>query len=235
MPVPAASRGYQGPARGREVGLAPHGVPGLAACCIAIARWHGLLQAKYSKGVLTIRVAVAGDVPALRDLIDASVRELHRDDYTPGQIEGSLRFVYGVDTRLIADGTYFVVEEDGMIAGCGGWSWRRTLFGGDQIAGREDSPLDPATEAAKIRAFFVHPRWTRRGIASMILEECERAAAEAGFTRLEMGATLTGVPFYKARGYVELGTIETPLPGVAPLRFLRMGKTLPPLHHVDIE
>ena len=175
---------------------------------------------------LIIRKAVSGDVPELTRLIDLSVRELQRHDYTPDQIEGSLRAVYGVDSQLIADGTYFVVEAGGAIAGCGGWSRRRTLFGGDRMAGREDSLLDPQSEAARIRAFFVHPQWTRRGIASLILDACEAAAAAAGFSWMEMGATLTGVAFYRVKGYAELDTIEAPLPVGAPLRIVRMGKKL---------
>src|SRR5580700_8897975 len=143
---------------------------------------------------LTLRQAVPADVPALRVLIDASVRKLQAGDYTSAQIEGALQSVYGVDSQLIADGTYFVVEAESVIVGCGGWSKHKTLFGGDHWAGREDSLLDPHRDAAKIRAFFVHPDWVRRGIGSMILDACETAAAAAGFTRLEMGATLTGVP-----------------------------------------
>ena len=116
--------------------------------------------------------ARAADVPRLREVIEASVRGLQAQDYTPSQIEGALRSVYGVDTQLIADGTYFAVEgsEDGQIIACGGWSKRKTLYGGDQYAGREDSLLDPARDAAKIRAFFVHPDWARRGIGTLILE-----------------------------------------------------------------
>ena len=155
-----------------------------------------------------IRKAVAADVPRLREIIEASVRGLQANDYSPAQIEGALRSVYGVDSQLIADGTYLVAEDlsqtDRPIVACGGWSRRKTLYGGDQYAGREDSLLDPAKDAAKIRAFFVHPKFARRGIGSMILEACEDAARAAGFTRLEMGATLSGVAFYKAKGYVEV-------------------------------
>src|SRR5215472_2468428 len=146
---------------------------------------------------LSLRKALPYDIPALTALIDASVRGLQARDYTAEQIDGALRTVYGVDAQLIDDGTYFAVEAPGAIVGCGGWSRRRTLYGGDQCAGREDSLLDPTAEAAKIRAFFVHPDWARRGIGGMILEACESAALAAGFTRFEMGATLTGVPFYR--------------------------------------
>jgi len=132
--------------------------------------------------------------------------------------------VYGVDTQLIADETYFVAEGDGVIAGCGGWSKRKTLFGGDHWTNREDSLLDPQLDAAKIRAFFVHPDWARRGIGSMILEACESAAKAAGFRRFEMGATLSGVPLYKARGYMELEPLAVPLANGESLPIIRMGK-----------
>ena len=143
---------------------------------------------------------------------------------SPGQIEGALETVYGVDSQLIADGTYFVVEAEKIIAGCGGWSKHKTLFGGDRWTAREDSLLDPRHDAAKIRAFFVHPDWVRRGIGSMILEACEKAATAAGFTRLEMGATLTGVPLYSARGYGALETLDVPLQNGESIRVVRMQK-----------
>jgi GNAT superfamily N-acetyltransferase len=174
---------------------------------------------------VSIRLAEARDVPELRRLVEASVLGLQANDYSPTQLKRALESIYGVDTQLIADGTYFVVEapnhsdpanpEQGsarlMIVGCGGWSRRKTLYGGDQFAGREDSLLNPATDAAKIRAFFVHPAWARRGIGGMILEACESAAKAMGFCRLEMGATLTGIPFYKAKGYEEIEHADAPL------------------------
>ena len=176
---------------------------------------------------IRVRVAEAGDVPALRELIEASVLGLQTADYSAAQLERALRTVYGVDTQLIADGTYFAAEESGtdVLAGCGGWSKRKTLYGGDQFAGREDSLLDAATDAAKIRAFFVHPEWARRGVGGMILEACEEAAWAAGFRRLEMGATLTGVPFYRAKGYVELESAEVALGDGMTLPIVRMGKS----------
>ena len=189
---------------------------------------------------IRIRLALAVDVPALRLLIEASVRGLQVRDYSAAQLEAALRTVYGVDTQLIADGTYFAAEavrdsgsdsEDQsvgesapVLVGCGGWSKRKTLYGGDQFAGREDSLLDPARDAAKIRAFFVHPGWERRGIGGMILEACEVAARAAGFRRLEMGATLTGVPFYRAKGYAELERVEAQLGDGLTLPIVRMGK-----------
>jgi GNAT superfamily N-acetyltransferase len=163
-----------------------------------------------------IRKATAADVPRLREVIEASVRSLQAADYSPAQIECALQSVYGVDSQLIADGTYLVAEvsrpqNESEIVACGGWSRRKTLYGGDQYAAREDSLLDPARDAAKIRAFFVHPGWARRGIGSMILEACENAALAAGFTHFEMGATLSGVAFYRAKGYAALENLEVPL------------------------
>ena len=133
-------------------------------------------------------------------MIERSVRELQRQDYTELQIEGALETIFGVDTTLIDDGTYLVVESDSEIVACGGWSKRRTLFGGDRWTRREDDLLDPAVDAAKIRAFFVHPAWARRGVGTLLLESCENAARAAGFRRFEMGATLTGVHLYQRRG-----------------------------------
>jgi GNAT superfamily N-acetyltransferase len=179
---------------------------------------------------IRIRPAVPADIPVLSGLIDASVRGLQAEDYTPGQIEAALKKVYGVDSQLIADGTYFVAEAEAsentgsMVVGCGGWSKRKTLFGGDHWSGRHDALLDPRRDAAKIRAFFVHPAWARRGIGSMILEACETAAKSAGFTRLEMGATLSGVPFYKAKGYAALENLEVPLGDGESMIVVRMAK-----------
>jgi len=176
---------------------------------------------------VVLRKAVVADVPRLREIIDASVRGLQAQDYSPAQIEGALRSVYGVDSQLIGDGTYFVAEfgegKCEMVA-CGGWSKRKTLYGGDQYTGREDSLLDPTRDAAKIRAFFVHPQWARRGIGSLILEACENAAIAAGFKRLEMGATLSGVAFYRAKGYVEIEPQAVPLGNGETLPIVKMAK-----------
>jgi N-acetylglutamate synthase-like GNAT family acetyltransferase len=179
-----------------------------------------------------IRKAAAADAPRLREVIEASVRGLQANDYSPAQIEGALQSVYGVDTQLIADGTYFAAETPDpqtghpLIVACGGWSKRKTLYGGDQYAGREDSLLDPKREPAKIRAFFVHPEWARQGIGSLILETCEKAAMEAGFTRLEMGATLSGVGFYRAKGYAEVENQEVPLRNSEMLPIVKMAKEI---------
>ncbi len=176
----------------------------------------------------TLRRAVPEDTPALIDLIQQSVRELQRFDYSSEQIEAALKKVFGVDSQLIADGTYFAVTPDdsSLIVGCGGWSRRRTLYGGDQWFGREDSLMDPAYDAAKIRAFFVHPDWSRRGIGSMILRASEAAALEAGFKRLEMGATLTGVPLYAAHGYEQRERTDVPLGNGVMLPIIRMEKAI---------
>jgi GNAT superfamily N-acetyltransferase len=162
------------------------------------------------------------------EIIEASVRGLQAGDYSPAQIEGALLSVYGVDTQLITDGTYLVAEEVSkgapVIVACGGWSERKTLYGGDRYAGREDSRLDPSHDAAKIRAFFVHPDWARRGIASLILQACEDAATAAGFHKLEMGATLSGVAFYKAKGYLEIENQQVPLSNGEILPIVKMAK-----------
>ncbi|MGC1449940.1 MAG: GNAT family N-acetyltransferase [Candidatus Sulfotelmatobacter sp.] len=177
-----------------------------------------------------IRKASAADVPRLHVVIEASVRGLQAEDYSSSQIEGALNSVYGVDSQLIADGTYLVAEDvseaGNKIVACGGWSKRKTLYGGDQYAGREDSLLDPARDAAKIRAFFVHPEWARRGIGTMILQACEAAARAKGFTRLEMGATLSGVAFYKAQGYVEVENQAVPLGNGEALPIVKMTKEI---------
>jgi GNAT superfamily N-acetyltransferase len=179
---------------------------------------------------IQVRKATEMDVPHLSEVIEASVRGLQARDYSPPQIEGALQFVYGVDSQLIADGTYLVAEvvdpdrTKPEIVACGGWSKRKTLYGGDQYLGREDSLLDPERDAAKIRAFFVRPQWARRGIGGLILEACENAAVAAGFTRLEMGATLSGVEFYRAKGYAALESLEVRLGNGEVLPIVRMAK-----------
>ncbi len=176
-----------------------------------------------------IRLATTADITALRELIDRSVRVLQRKDYSEQQLDAALGTAYGVDTQLIADETYYIVEAIGVagekvLAACGGWSMRKTLYGSDHGPYRDNAMLDPARDAAKIRAFFVHPEWTRRGIASLILKTCEDAAYARGFRRFEMGATLTGVPMYAARGYAAGERIEVPLPNGMSLAVVRMWK-----------
>jgi GNAT superfamily N-acetyltransferase len=186
-----------------------------------------------------LRLAVPADIPDLQALIDASVRGLQAQDYTPAQIEGALKTVFGVDSQLIGDGTFLVAEaipggtehaEPGKIraataiVGCGGWSKRKTLYGGDGWTGREDELLDPPLDAAKIRAFFVHPAWARLGIGGMILGACEAAARAAGFTRYEMGATLTGAKLFAVKGYVAVKPISIPLMNGEMLPVIHMEK-----------
>jgi GNAT superfamily N-acetyltransferase len=177
---------------------------------------------------LLVRPATLQDLPALQELIRQSVWVLQASDYDDAQREAATRLVYGVDTQLIRDGTYYAVELDGVIAACGGWSRRRTLFGGDQHRpSREPELLDPATEAAKIRAFFVRPGWERRGIGSALLRECEQAALAEGFRRLEMGSTLTGMALYSAHGYREVERISVALDGELTMTVVRMAKSFP--------
>ncbi|HEV2146883.1 MAG TPA: GNAT family N-acetyltransferase [Longimicrobiaceae bacterium] len=169
-----------------------------------------------------VRLATPADLPALRELIPASVRALSQAHYSAAQIESAVRYVFGPDTQLVADGTYYVAQAEGELVGCGGWSYRRTLYGGDQMKSDEDPRLDPATEAARIRAFFVHPAWARRGVGSAILEACFSAAREAGFRRLELMATLPGVPLYRRFGFEAAEAVETLLPDGVPVPFVRM-------------
>lgn len=157
------------------------------------------------------------------------MRGLMIQEYSLAQLEGALGTYLGVDTQLIKDGTYFVTEVETAggraMVGCGGWSKRKTLFGADHRPGREDALLDPSVDAAKIRAFFIHPNWARRGIGSKILQACEDAASAAGFTRFEMGATLTGVPLYEKRGYRTIESVDIQLANGEILKVVRMAKS----------
>jgi GNAT superfamily N-acetyltransferase len=177
-----------------------------------------------------VRKAVEADLAKLGELIAASVRKLQAEDYSLEQRERALGTVYGVDSQLVADGTYLVAEifragePAPVIAGCGGWSKRKTLYGGDNWTAREDELLDPATDAAKIRAFFIHPDWARCGVGTALLDACESAARAAGFRGFEMGATLTGVKLFAARGYCEVQRIEVPLGEGMTLPVVRMEK-----------
>ncbi len=176
-----------------------------------------------------IRPATQSDEEELRALIELSVRSLQKSDYTSAQLEGALGHALGLDTQLIEDGTYFAAmpaSRPEWIVGCGGWSFRRTLFGADHGPARETTKLDPKVDPAKIRAIFVHPEWARRGLGTMILEHCEEAAARAGFRALEMGSTLTGVPLYTLRGYVRQADVLVPLPNGEELPIVRMMKRL---------
>lgn len=173
-----------------------------------------------------IRRATLADRPAIKDLIAASARGLSREDYPAATIEAAVASVYGVDTDLILDGTYYVAEGGGELAGCGGWSRRRTLFGGDQFAARDSGELDPATEPARIRAFFVHPARARRGVGRAILAACEAAAREYGFRALELMATLPGVKLYAACGYEGGGRVAYEIGDGVSIEFVPMRKEL---------
>lgn len=176
-----------------------------------------------------LRAATAADVPTLRGLIARSIRALGARDYSSAQIEAALESAFGVDTALIRDGTYFVATSaEGALVACGGWSRRRTLFGSDARAERDESWLDPRTEAAKIRAFFVDPQHARHGLGRAILERSEGEAARAGFSSFVLMATVPGVPFYERCGYVAQEAITHVLPGGIEIRFVPMTKA--PVH-----
>jgi N-acetylglutamate synthase-like GNAT family acetyltransferase len=176
---------------------------------------------------IMIRQAAPDDIPALERLISESARVLSRNYYTDRQINSAVANIFGVDTQLIKDGTYYVAEIDGQIAGCGGWSKRKTLYGGDRAKGdAEDSLLNPQMEPARIRAFFVHPNWARRGIGKRIIEVCERAAAERRFNVAELVATLPGEPLYRACGYEVVERFEIDLPEGLKLPVAKMRRAL---------
>lgn len=173
----------------------------------------------------TLRLATKEDIPALETLIALSVRKLHASYYSTAQLDAALGPVFGVDRQLIVDGTYFVAERSGEIIGCGGWSKRRAAFGGDRHRpGKDTEELNPKGDAARIRAFFVHPDWVRRGIGRAILLASEQAARAAGFTSFELVATLAGEPLYAAFGYVMAERYEAPLSGGLALPVVRMIK-----------
>jgi GNAT superfamily N-acetyltransferase len=175
---------------------------------------------------LALRKALSADIPQLRALIERSARGLSQADYRPAQIEGALRGAFGVDSQLLADETYFLVEDEGMCVGCGGWSYRATLFGGDARGGRDAAVLDPNTQPAKIRAFFVDPDHARRGIGSMLLEHCEREARAHGFRAVELMATLPGVKLYSVRGYLAMPPVLIDLDQGESIKFVPMRKSL---------
>jgi GNAT superfamily N-acetyltransferase len=173
----------------------------------------------------THRLARSDDIPALKLLMAESIRGLLKDFLPRAAVEASFE-VMGLDTRLIDDGTYFIVECDGAIAGCGGWSRRNTLFGGDHTAARNDALLDPKTDAARVRAMYTSPRFARRGVGRLVLSLCEQAAASEGFTRAELAATLAGEPLYRACGYQEIEGFEAPTSTGIRIPLIRMGKTI---------
>jgi GNAT superfamily N-acetyltransferase len=175
------------------------------------------------------RVATMQDVEALNELIANSARILSAGFYNPSQIEALITHVFGVDTQLVADRTYYVIDgadaADGPVA-CGGWSVRRTLYGGDVWKHREDSRLDPTVDAARIRAFFVHPQWARQGLGRRLYTECERAARAAGFRSLELMATLPGEPLYAALGFAAIEHVTSRLPGDVEVPLVKMQRSI---------
>jgi N-acetylglutamate synthase-like GNAT family acetyltransferase len=175
---------------------------------------------------MIIRKAIMEDRDAIQQLIADSARRLSREHYTDLEIETAIETVFGVDTSLIEDRTYFAVEIDGQLAGCGGWSKRKTLFGGDQYTSRDVGYIDPKSEPAKIRAFFIHPDHARKGIARAIVNQCEKEAREQGFHALELLSTLPGIEFYKSCGFIETGTLDLDLTDQVKLKFVPMRKEL---------
>ena len=175
--------------------------------------------------VLTLRLARPEDMPVLSALMDRAIGELLQAFLPPEGVKASYE-VMGLDTQLIADGTYFVVEDAGEVAGCGGWSRRATLFGGDHSKGRDAAMLDPATDAARVRAMYTHPDHTRKGVGRVILDACENAARAEGFTRVEMAATMGGVPLYRACGYHDIEPFEATTSTGYKVPLIRMGKAL---------
>lgn len=178
-------------------------------------------------------MAVEADVPFLSALIPLSVRALSQTYYSAEQIESAIRYVFGVDSQLIRDGTYFVAEADAGMVGCGGWSRRATLFGGDQMNGAEDPLLDPSSEPARIRAFFVHPDYARRGIGSLIVRACIEAAQDAGFHSLALVATLPGEPLYRTFGFLSQENFEATLPDGVRLPLVQMIRGIDPSRTVS--
>jgi GNAT superfamily N-acetyltransferase len=174
----------------------------------------------------TSRLATAADAPALRVIMDAAIAELQKGFLTEEQIASS-RAIMGIDNQLIADGTYYVVESEGEIAGCGGWSRRATLYGNDATPGRDSNLLDPRVDAARVRAMYTNPSFARQGVGRLILTLCERAAAAEGFTRLELMGTMSGQPLYAAYGFVAVEHIADDRGG-APVPLIKMGKPIDP-------
>jgi len=174
----------------------------------------------------TPRAATPADIPSLHQLIADSVRGLSTTDYSTAQIESALTHIFGVDTQLVADGTYYVMVDGDTVVAAGGWSARQTLFGGDQHKADTDLTIDPATSPARIRAFFVHPAWARRGLARQIFAACEAAAVAYGFRRFELMATLPCVPLYRALGFVDRERVNVPLPNGLTLPCVRMDRPI---------
>ncbi|MCZ6672817.1 MAG: GNAT family N-acetyltransferase [Verrucomicrobia bacterium] len=172
------------------------------------------------------RVASKADIPQLNDLIPRSSFALQQDVYSREKTEAALGPVFGVDVQLIEDGTYFVVEDKGKIVGCGGWSFRKSLFGGNDERTEPDPRLDPKVDSARVRAFFIDPDYARQGIGSAIMKECEDALIAMGFAHVEISATLVGEPLYAKFGYKSVEHYEIPLEGAKPMDVVKMTKTI---------
>lgn len=174
-----------------------------------------------------VRQAVAADLPGLTKLMEQSVRRLNGQNYSPQQVESALNHIFGIDQQLIDDGTYYVAEIEGEIAGCGGWSRNGALYGGSQVQSSKDAhTIAAGGDAAKIRAMFVHPRFARMGVGTRLMQICELAARRAGFRRLELIATLTGEPFYRKFGFVVVDTFDLVMPDGMSLQASKMAKQL---------
>jgi GNAT superfamily N-acetyltransferase len=172
----------------------------------------------------TSRLALPADAERLRTVMDGAISDLQAEFLTQEQIESS-RMIMGIDNQLIIDGTYYVVEHHGTVAGCGGWSRRATLYGNDTTPGRDAHLLDPAVDAARIRAMYTHPAFARQGVGWMILELCEQAAAAEGFTRLQLMGTTSGFPLYSAYGFTPLENLEDHRGGM-PVPLIKMEKLI---------
>jgi GNAT superfamily N-acetyltransferase len=175
---------------------------------------------------VTTRPATFNDIPVLQELIAQSVRGLSKGYYTHIQIESAIKYIFGVDTQLLTDGTYYVAEINNQLVACGGWSKRETLYGGDQHKAVADPLLNPLTDAARIRAFFVHSDHARQGIGKLMINLCEAEAAKNGFKAVELGATLPGEPLYSAMGYKRLVQIQAAMPDGEYLAVIKMRKEL---------
>jgi N-acetylglutamate synthase-like GNAT family acetyltransferase len=173
-----------------------------------------------------IRLAKHSDIPHIEQLIQASVSGLNSHDYTSAEVASALKYIFGVDTQLLDDGTYYVIEADRVIIASGGWSKRSTLFGGDQMKGTEDNLLNPQHESARIRAFYVHPDWARQGLGSWLMQTCEDAAKNQEFNTLELVATRTGIPLYEKSGFKAVELVQSKTPDDEILEFTRMRKSI---------
>lgn len=182
----------------------------------------------------SVRLASRDDADALRQLIELSVRELSRSAYSEGQIDSALKYMFGVDSQLVDDATYYVVESTHRIVGCGGWSRRRTLFGGDQWKHEGDDMLDPRSDSARMRAFFVHPDHARRGIGRLLFDRSMADARTVGFSRVELMATLPGEPLYRALGFSADERVELELPDGVRMPLVRMSRSMLPSHQTTL-